>query len=139
MRTFLTVLASLVLGLTLAPSGAQAAGLQGTPKVVADCQHLSRTPHRVVAACADLNSYAKVTHWSTWSARRATGEGTWVVNTCKPDCASGTFKRYSATFGLYRARRNADGATVFTKLGVTYVKGGEQHNVMLPLPTAPLS
>jgi hypothetical protein len=28
---------------------------------------------------------------------------------------------------------------LFTRLGVTYMKGGEEHNVQLPLPRRPLS
>lgn len=113
-------------------------GVQGDTEVIADCQHATQVPRKVLPACGDANEYARVTDWRSWTRHQARGSGTFVVNDCTPTCAAGTFRRYPATFSLHRVRTGADGTRLFTRLGVTYVRGGEQRNVTLALPRTPL-
>ncbi|MXG89201.1 hypothetical protein [Nocardioides flavescens] len=120
-----------------AASAAPAPGVEGQTQVVANCTAYRQTPRRVIGACADAGAIAVVRDWTSWTAHQARGTGTWVVNTCEPDCAAGDVERYPATFSLHRVR-TVDGTRVFTRLGVTYVEGGEQRNETVALPRTPI-
>ena len=63
-------------------------------------------------------------YWTGTSARSATA--TLGVDNCKPDCVSGTFRRYAATVVLYRARSH-DGTTYFSRLRVQYRHHGPRR------------
>jgi hypothetical protein len=139
-RTPLAVAAAAA-ALALAAPAAQAApstGIRGDTQVIADCQHATQVPRKILSACGDANEYAKVTDWRSWTRHQARGSGVLVVNDCEPTCAAGTFRRYPATFSLHRVRTGPDGTRVFTRLGVTWVQGGEQRNATLPLLKAPI-
>lgn len=47
--------------------------------VVAECFEPSRKPVRMILACADFGLRAKAIEWTTWTKRRAEGEGTFVT------------------------------------------------------------
>lgn len=141
------ILCSLVAALALAGPAASAApatptptptGVRGHTEVIGDCQHATQTPRQVISACGDLNSVAVITHYDSWTGHQARGAGVFKVNPCTPDCAHGTLVRYPATFGLHRVVTTKDGTRLFTRLGITYVENGEQHDVTLVLPTAPV-
>jgi hypothetical protein len=112
-------------------------GVQGDTQVVAGCTAYKQVPRRVIGACADAGAIAVVKDWSSWTAHQARGEGTWIVNTCEPNCAAGDVERHPATFSLHRVR-SVDGTKVFTRLGVTYVEDGEQRNETVALPRTPI-
>jgi hypothetical protein len=138
--TTLSVLSAAAL---CAPTAASAGtpnpdAIEGHTQVVANCTTYKQVPRKVVGACGDLNTVAIVRDWTTWTGHQARGKGTLVVNDCTPDCASGTFHRYPATFGLRKVVTTADGTRVFSRLGVTYVMGGEPRNTTIALPTTPL-
>jgi hypothetical protein len=66
----------------------------------------------------------KVAGWRYWtgvSARAA--QATLGVDTCKPDCVSGRFRKYAATVILYRARSH-DGLRYFSRLRLQYRHDG---------------
>jgi hypothetical protein len=92
--------------------------------VIGDCQHPTYEPRKIIPACADLNDFAVVTRYDSWTRHQARGSGRFFLNDCKPDCASGHFHKYVATFSLHKVVKKEDGSRVFSKLGVTYVKGG---------------
>ncbi|QIG41360.1 hypothetical protein G5V58_20895 [Nocardioides anomalus] len=133
-----TVAVGLVAALAPTAQAAPRAGIQGDTQVIADCQHATQVPRKVLSACGDADEYARITDWRSWTRHQARGSGTLVVNDCEPTCAAGTFRRYPATFSLHRVRTGPTGTRLFTRLGVTWVQGGEQRNTTLPLPTAPL-
>jgi hypothetical protein len=127
---------TLLTALTL-PAAATAAPGPDSPQVIGDCAHRSVMPRKVIATCADGNEWAIIKQYDTWGKRQATGSGRLHMNDCDPSCAGGTFRSYRATFRFYRVVDTAKGP-LFTRLGVTYVQGGEQHDVQLSLPRRPL-
>lgn len=112
------------------------AGMQGTPqtRVIANCEKPRVEPHRIVSACGDGNEWAYVKEYGSWGHKVAWGHGRLHMNDCDPDCASGTMRSYKATFRLHRVVDTHRYGPLFTRLGVTYMQGGEEHNVELSLP-----
>jgi hypothetical protein len=45
-------------------------------------------PTQITLACADDNAYLGSIHWSTWTSTQARGVGTYMLNSCNPNCAS---------------------------------------------------
>ena len=131
--------AAVVLAATIAvlPDSSAAPVPQQT-RVIADCVHRSVEPHKVISACADANEYAVVKRYGSWDNKQAWGSGRLHLNDCKPTCAGGTMRSYKATFRFHRVVDTRRGP-LFTRLGVTYVKGGEQHDTQLALPRRSLA
>jgi hypothetical protein len=61
-------------------------------------------PARYVIACADGNNALTGLRWSRWNATEGVATGTWVVNTCDPNCAEGRFTRTRGTVRVWRLR-----------------------------------
>ncbi|WP_395696382.1 hypothetical protein [Nocardioides sp.] len=114
-----------------------AASAAARTRVIADCAHRSIKPHHVVVTCADAGVYAVVKSYGSWRATAALGQGRLHLNDCEPSCADGTFHSFPATFRFHRVVHTSHGP-LFTRLGVTYVRGGEQRNAQYSLPRRPL-
>jgi hypothetical protein len=108
------------------------------PKVVGDCTHLQTKPRRITGACGDGNYVLEVRTYGRSTMRELLGTGVLRANTCEPSCAEGTYRRYEVTFGLRKPVTTADGTRVFSRLDITWVPDGEQENLHLRLPTAPV-
>jgi hypothetical protein len=67
---------------------------------VDDCGAPQIQPTAFILACADHNAFFQNLRWSSWSASSARGTGTYVYNTCTPDCAAGTFVGVSGSIWL---------------------------------------
>lgn len=59
-------------------------------------------------------------HWSRWTRTQATGHGALWLNTCRPDCADGTFHASAVTVYATQVRAN-----VFRLLTLRYSYDGE--------------
>ncbi|MEP9362575.1 hypothetical protein ABLE68_06380 [Nocardioides sp. CN2-186] len=131
--------AAFVLAATVAalPASATAAPAEPQTRVIADCVHRKVEPRTVVPFCADGNVWAVIKRYGSWGHQVAWGSGRLHMNDCDPSCSAGTVHSYQATFRLYRVVETRSGP-MFTRLGVTYVKGGEQKNVHYSLPKNPL-
>jgi len=57
--------------------------------------------------------------WTSWTASSGKGSGYNWLNSCKPDCASGTFHSYPVTLKVWRPKTVA-GQLIFTRMTVTY-------------------
>lgn len=82
------------------------------PSVLTCAGKTTVRPSSYVLACADANTYFTSVHWTTWTARSATGTATLVQNNCTPTCAAGKFLKYPAKLTL--------SAPQSTKLGVLF-------------------
>lgn len=116
-------------------------GMQSGPptKVISNCAQATYKPHKIVSACGDGNEWAYVKEYGSWGAKVAWGHGRLHMNDCEPSCAEGTMRSYPATFRLHRVVNTHRDGALFTRLGVTYMKGGEEHNAELPLPRRALA
>jgi hypothetical protein len=90
-----------LLATVVVPSHAQAAtGYQQPSKVyIAEGQYLGapalyKPACRTKSDCAlsgDATAFLYRMHWSQWSATKAVGAGTYLLNLCTPNCAEGKF------------------------------------------------
>ena len=97
--------------------------------VISACTTAKYRPHHYVLTCADANTQIRGATYSSWTATSAAGKGTFVYNTCTPDCASGTFKHHPVSFILGRPR-TVGGTRLFTRLYASYA--GLSETFLLP-------
>jgi hypothetical protein len=106
------------------------AGIRPTPLVL-DCggNHAARRPAVILFACGDGAVSAEVS-WTSWTSLRAQGQGSVVVDDCKPNCATGRPIRYPALFTL-RVPVQIRGAPYFTALDVLFTakSPGRSHTL----------
>ena len=119
------------------PSAQPAGETGGKTHVIADCVHRTVKPRKVIATCGDAGVYAVVKRYGSWRAQQAWGSGRLHLNDCDPSCAEGTFHSYRATFRFHRVVDTRRGP-LFTRLGVTWIQGGEEKNAEYSLPRRPL-
>jgi hypothetical protein len=100
-----TTVAALAVGLGLSSAASAApthpaatAQAAKTPRYVAlNCSFKPVVePSTYVIACADYGIYLQGLHWTSWTAKEASGYGTFWENDCTPSCADGHFHHYSA-------------------------------------------
>ena len=54
-----------------------------------DCESPVQKPETIMIMCGDGGILIYKITWKTWSAKGATGTGTWGENLCDPSCAEG--------------------------------------------------
>jgi hypothetical protein len=96
--------------------------------VVLDCDATPRVrPGSYVLACADDGIGLQDLHWTSWTARLASGYGTLYENDCTPNCADGHLHYYRALAMLWgsAAVTGHSGMRQYTKL--TLIFSGKQR------------
>ena len=84
-----------------------------------DCEHNVFKPRSITVTCADANFRLTNVRWTSYTASSARGRATARIDTCEPDCVSGTFRTYRVTVTLTRARQCGD-VPQFTRLAVIF-------------------
>jgi hypothetical protein len=103
-----------------------------------DCQHNKYKPKSFVVTCADANFTVKKVKYSAYGTKTAAGTGTASVNTCDPDCASGTFKSYPVKLTLSRVKQCGD-VPQFTRAKITFTgarPAGQSKTLVQPFTCA---
>jgi hypothetical protein len=103
-----------------------------------DCQHNKYKPKSFVVTCADANFTVKKVKYSAYGATSAKGTGTASLNTCEPDCASGTFKSYPVKLTLSRVKQCGD-VPQFTRARITFTgarPAGQSKSLSQPFTCA---
>lgn len=98
-------------------AGAQSGGVRVFFPV--DCVHNVFRPQSITVACADANFRVTNIRWRSYGQSSASGRGRARIDTCDPDCVSGTFRTYSVRVRLTRVRQCGD-VPQFTQLVVTF-------------------
>jgi hypothetical protein len=94
-----TLTASLLIGLLgiMAWAGISVAGAarSSTFYLPSKCNNEKIAPRAVIIGCADLSFVLRGLDWgNTWGGPTSVATGKALVNDCRPDCASGTSRRY---------------------------------------------
>jgi hypothetical protein len=124
--------AALVAGPASATAPTATASTTSHTLVISSCQKATYRPKQYVLTCADANTQIHHAVYATWTATAAAGHGTFVYNTCHPNCAAGTFKHHPVQFTLGRVR-TVGGKKLFTRLSVSYA--GLYETFQLPTKT----
>lgn len=89
-----------------AATGSTVSIASGPRPVILDCGATPRVrPSGYVLACADDAIGLQHLHWTSWTARLASGYGTLYENDCAPSCAAGHFRSYRALAVLWGSTR----------------------------------
>lgn len=91
--------------------------------LVSNCNKAKFKPPSVVLTCGDAGLIAKGLTWSEWTGKSASGEGTGIVETCVPDCATGGTRRGAIELTARRPQLCSNGQRVFSKLHYTWTDG----------------
>jgi hypothetical protein len=124
------ILALLVAGSALTAALVTSAGsavAARRPPVAYDCQgwqHGQVQPGQILLDCLSGNVIVKTPAWKYWTgvSARSGGAVLWV-NTCKPDCAAGHYRKYAASLVLYRMR-SSHGSGHYTRMRLQYSHNG---------------
>ena len=98
-----------------AASGTSGKGLKAKPSSII----YTGDGSAFLAGARKSASHTKALTWTSWSASSGKGSGYNWLNSCKPDCASGTFHSYPVTLKVWRPKTVA-GQLIFTRMTVTY-------------------
>jgi hypothetical protein len=82
--------------------------------------NLAKAPASFTLACADANESLDGLSWQNWGAPTAKAKGYIVVNTCEPNCAEGSLKRYPVSVLASRLVRHGPGQ-VYTRLTLRFL------------------
>src|SRR5580658_9264066 len=111
------------------------------PVVVNCATHAQTRPGTYILACGDGNGYVNGLHWASWGSSAAFATGSYVFNTCTPNCVAGHFVSLPALAAPWTGHA---GQRYFTRLTViltgstSYTAGGKTYH--LPATTTfPLS
>jgi hypothetical protein len=108
-------------------AAARPAAATRQPAVAFDChgQHQGQVrPAETFIDCLSLGVYVKTPSWKYWTTTSARSRtATLWVDSCKPNCATGAFRKYPATLVLYRPR-TAHGTRYFTRMRLQYRHNG---------------
>lgn len=82
-------------------------------------------PSTFIISCADANTELTATHWTSWTARSATGTTRFGLNLCNPYCAASKFSFFPGSTVRLSAPVIAKHGRLFSKLTVTYKLHGK--------------
>ena len=95
--------------------------------VAYDCRgshHGQIRPDQVLLDCMSGNVLVKTPAWRYWTAVSARSRDAVLwVNTCRPDCAAGHYRKYPAQLVFYRAR-DSHGTGHYTRMQLRYSHNG---------------
>ena len=106
-----------------------AARASGVGTVVITCTHHAAVrPSRYVISCADANNFLAGLSWSVWGWHKtAYGHGMQWINTCRPTCAAGHFRKSVVSVVLWGTRRLSRHLLAYRFLTVIYIHHRPPH------------
>jgi hypothetical protein len=109
------LLAAVALVTALAISAFAASSLK-----ITNCNTAVSKPKSVTLTCGDGNTFLKGLSWSSFGGSTAQAKGTFVTNTCKPNCAAGKSVSYSASVKATGSVSCKNGLRVYGKLNLQF-------------------
>jgi len=119
MRLHKLLLASATLVAAIVVFGAISASA-ASPLKITNCNTAASRPRLLTLTCGDGNTVLKGLSWSTFGGSSAQAKGTFVMNTCEPDCAAGKDVSYPVTVKATSPRTCKKGVRVYNKLTIQF-------------------
>jgi len=114
----------LIAGLALAAASLAAAfsmsAAAASPLKITNCNSAASRPKALTLTCGDGNTVLKGLSWSSFGAAGALAKGTFVTNTCEPNCASGKDVSYPVKVKASGTKTCKHGLRVYAKLTLTF-------------------
>ena len=104
----------------LLAAGAISAGAV-SPLKITNCNSASSRPKLLTLTCGDGDTVLKGLRWSSFGGSIARAKGTFVMNTCEPDCAAGRDVSFRANVKATSPRACKRGLRVYNKLTLQFI------------------
>jgi hypothetical protein len=114
----LTASALLAAAITVAALAMSASA--ATPLKITNCNKTASRPKLLTLTCGDGNTVLKAMTWSSFGGATAAGKGTFVTNTCKPNCAQGKDVSYPVSVKASASKKCKGGVKVYEKIALTF-------------------
>jgi hypothetical protein len=91
-----------------------------SPLKITDCNKAVSSPKLLTLTCGDANTALKGMSWSSFGSATTQGKGTFVTNTCEPNCAAGKDVSYPVKVKATGALSCKGGLRVYGKLALQF-------------------
>jgi hypothetical protein len=91
-----------------------------SPLKITNCNKAASSPKLLTLTCADANTALKGMTWSSFGGPAAQGRGTFVMNTCEPNCAAGKDVSYPVKVKATGALTCKHGLRVYGRLALHF-------------------
>jgi hypothetical protein len=99
------------------------------PLKITNCNKAASRPSLLTLTCGDGNTVVKGLRWSSFGAATAQGKGTFVTNTCEPNCAEGKDVSYPVKVKATGTLKCKGGVTVYGKLALQFTGRAPGSNI----------
>lgn len=113
------LIASALLAAALVIAAFAMSASAASPTKITNCNKSASRPKTLTLTCGDGNTYLKGMSWSSSGGATAKGKGTFVTNTCKPNCAEGKNVSYPVSV-VATGSKKCKGVKVYAKLSLTF-------------------
>jgi hypothetical protein len=115
-----SLVASLALAAALVIAAFALSASAASPMKIVNCNKSASRPNLLTLTCGDGNTALKGMSWSSFGGATAKGKGTFVTNTCEPNCAEGKNVSYPITATAAGSKKCKGGVKVYAKLSLTF-------------------
>jgi hypothetical protein len=91
-----------------------------SPVKITNCVKASSRPRQFTLTCGDGNTVVKGLTWSSFGGPTARAKGTFVTNTCEPNCAEGKDVSYPVSVKATSPKACKGGLRVYSKLALVF-------------------
>jgi hypothetical protein len=106
--------------LALVTTGAMSASAS-SPLKITNCDRALSRPKLLTLSCGDGNTVLKGLSWSSFGGSMARAKGTFVMNTCEPNCAAGKTVSFKVNVKATDPRACKRGLRVYNRLTLQFI------------------
>jgi hypothetical protein len=92
-----------------------------SPLKITDCNTAVSRPKLLTLSCGDGNTVLKGLSWSSFGGSTARAKGTFVMNTCEPNCAQGRDVSFKVNVKATNPRTCKRGTRVYNKVTLQFI------------------
>jgi hypothetical protein len=103
----------------IAGTGAMSASAS-PPLKITNCNNAVSRPRLLTLSCGDGNTVLKGLSWSSFGGSTARAKGTFVMNTCEPNCAAGKDVSFKVNVKATNPRTCKRGVRVYSRVTLQF-------------------
>ena len=92
-----------------------------SPLKITNCNAAVSRPKLLTLSCGDGNTVLKGLSWSSFGGSTARAKGTFVMNTCEPNCAAGTDVSFKVKIKATNPRTCKRGVRVYNRVTLQFI------------------
>jgi hypothetical protein len=119
-RRSLQLIASVVLAGAVLTVASALSAFASSPLRISNCNSSSARPKLLTLTCGDGNVVLKGLKWSSFGGSTARARGTFVTNTCKPNCAQGKDVSYPVSVKATNPKTCRGGVRVYNRVALQF-------------------